>query len=160
MSVFVISLFCFKFTKPHEYDFIVVGSGSGSIVASRLAEANHKVLLLEAGPNDLTFSCTDCGTILPNGDFIEGIPLLPKSEFLQTAVKDINWDAFTPNDTGQFWNYNQSQLFRSNENLYRAKILGGCSSHNGMVWTRFGLQCNEFQYSLYSLTKSVPCLFV
>lgn len=33
-----------------EYEYIVVGSGSsGSVVAGRLAEAGHKILLVEAG---------------------------------------------------------------------------------------------------------------
>ena len=33
-----------------EYDYIVVGSGtSGSVVAGRLAEAGHRILLVEAG---------------------------------------------------------------------------------------------------------------
>ena len=33
-----------------EFDFIVVGSGSsGSVVAGRLAEAGHNILLVEAG---------------------------------------------------------------------------------------------------------------
>ena len=33
-----------------EYDYIVVGSGtSGSVVVGRLAEAGHRILLVEAG---------------------------------------------------------------------------------------------------------------
>ena len=39
-------------TSNQQYDLVVVGSGaSGSIIASKLAEAGQSVLILEAGPS-------------------------------------------------------------------------------------------------------------
>ena len=54
-NIIVVLVFVFAFTQistalDEEYDFIVVGSGAGGgPLACRLAEANFKTLLIEAG---------------------------------------------------------------------------------------------------------------
>eukprot|EP01084_Bolivina_argentea_P275028 468922_1 len=130
----VFLFFTFLLTKSYQYDFIVIGSGTGGIVASRLAESKYSVLLIEAGPDDLTFNCTSCGTSLANQSYPSGWPLI----YDNPTIDPLTWiDANTPNDIGQFWNYNQTELLGGyNMTLRRYKILGGCSTHNSGVWTR------------------------
>ncbi|KAJ7602066.1 aryl-alcohol oxidase-like protein [Mycena rosella] len=96
------------------YDYVVVGGGTaGNVVANRLTEnPNVSVLVLEAGVSN------------------EGI--------LDSEVPFLVNDLLTP--TGPYsWNYTttpQTGLNGRTISYARAYLLGGCSSHNGMVYTR------------------------
>ncbi len=94
-----------------EYDFIVVGAGSaGCAVAGRLAEANHTVLLLEAGGKD-------------RSPWIH-IPLGYSKLYDNPAV---NW-CYTSQPEPHL---NQRRLFQP-----RGKVLGGTGAINGMIYMR------------------------
>ncbi len=95
------------------YDYIVIGSGSsGSIVASKLSEnPNITVLLLEAGKSAAT---------VPN----------------VWVPNEINC---LYNDPTIDWGYKTTPQVNMNNRVLdysRAKMTGGCTSHNDMVYTR------------------------
>ncbi|EKM83178.1 hypothetical protein AGABI1DRAFT_118529 [Agaricus bisporus var. burnettii JB137-S8] len=95
-----------------DYDFIVAGGGTaGAVVAARLGEnPNWKVLVVEAGPSN-----EDVFATRPPGRGGE----LTKSK--------VDWNYTTTAQThleGRVLGYS------------RAMMLGGCSSHNGMGYTR------------------------
>ncbi|KAK9759568.1 hypothetical protein K7432_017310, partial [Basidiobolus ranarum] len=93
-----------------EYDYIVVGSGAGGgPLASRLALAGYKTLLIEAGP-----------------DYISPNITIPASSLSATEDPNISWDYFIkqfPESTGQ----------RQHVWYPRVGGLGGCTIHNAMI---------------------------
>lgn len=95
----------------HEADYVIVGAGSaGCILANRLSEAGFRVLLLEAGPGD-------------------SHPMIHLPAGMQSLITHprINWNFYTEPDQG----VNDRRL-----HWPRGKVLGGCSSINGMAYVR------------------------
>jgi len=92
------------------YDFIVVGSGSaGGVLAHRLSESpSVSVLLIEAGPDFTTF---------------DSLPDELKYSNTQYAFREgATYD----------WGYSATASERhSNMSVPRARVMGGCTSHNG-----------------------------
>ncbi|KXN84306.1 Oxygen-dependent choline dehydrogenase [Leucoagaricus sp. SymC.cos] len=94
------------------YDFIIAGGGTGgSVVASRLAaNPKWKILVIEAGISNEGFW-----------------PVAVAGYWMQLHHSSVDWNFTTVPQTG----LNGRSLYYS-----RAKVLGGCSSHNGEIYTR------------------------
>ncbi|KAJ7471265.1 glucose dehydrogenase short protein [Mycena galericulata] len=118
-----------------EYDFVIVGGGaSGNVVANRLTEnPNFSVLVLEAGVSlvfdlyPLSFSRVS----LPDeSGSNEGV--------LDSIVPGLFGALFSGPNIYE-WNYTTTpQIGLNNRSLAypRAHILGGCTAHNAMIYTR------------------------
>lgn len=97
---------------PREVDMVVIGGGtSGAVVAGLLAEkSNERVLVLEAGPD--------------HGSYAAG--LWPE-DLLDARALGYSHD----------WTYTSADTYANRVvNFERARVLGGCSSHNGCaaIW--------------------------
>lgn len=95
-----------------EYDYIIIGAGTaGSLIANRLTrDASKRVLLLEAGKND-------------NYHWIH----IPVGYLYCIGNPRADWMFKTENESG----LNGRSLIYP-----RGKVLGGCSSINGMIYMR------------------------
>ncbi|KAF7346604.1 GMC oxidoreductase [Mycena sanguinolenta] len=97
-----------------DYDFLIVGAGAaGNVVANRLTEnPNFSVLVLEAGVSN------------------EGVI---------DSIVPFFWANLSAGPNIYQWNYTTTpQVGLNNRSIpySRAHMLGGCTSHNGMVYAR------------------------
>ena len=93
------------------FDYIIVGAGSaGCVLANRLASSSNSIALFEAGPKSNTWKVD-----------------MPSALLYTMHDPLINWKY-----------YSEPEPYLNNRRLFcpRGKMIGGCSSHNGMVFVR------------------------
>ena len=104
---------CHSFSSGDDtYDYVIVGAGSaGCVLANRLsADPANRVLLVEAGNKDRSWMFH-----------------MPAALMYTLCDPVVNWCYYTT-----------PQKHANNRSFYwpRAKVWGGCSSHNAMVYVR------------------------
>ncbi|KAI9799615.1 MAG: hypothetical protein M1833_003930 [Piccolia ochrophora] len=122
-------------SQVNDFDYVIVGGGTaGCVVASRLSSylPQKKVLLVEAGPSDF------------NDDRV-----LNLKEWLHLLGGELDYDYGTTEQP------NGNSFIRHS----RAKVLGGCSSHNTLISFRLfehdcrrweALGCHGWNFKLFT----------
>jgi choline dehydrogenase-like flavoprotein len=109
-------------SEANDYDFVLVGGGTaGCVIASRLSQylPDKKVLLIEAGPSD----------------YMDDRVLLLK-DWLNLLGGELDYDYPTT----------EQPMGNSHIRHSRAKVLGGCSSHNTLISFRpFEYDCQRWE---------------
>ncbi|EXJ78411.1 choline dehydrogenase [Capronia coronata CBS 617.96] len=109
-------------SEVDSYDYLIVGGGTaGCVIASRLAEylPHKKILLIEAGPSD----------------------------FMDDRVLDLKqWLTLLGGELDYDYGTTEQPMGNSHIRHSRAKVLGGCSSHNTLISFRpFEYDCQIWE---------------
>ncbi|RKF56097.1 Choline oxidase [Erysiphe neolycopersici] len=96
-------------SQARDFDYVIVGGGTaGCVIATRLSEylPNKSILMIEAGPSDL-----------------DNDKVLKLREWLTLLGGELDYD------------YRTTEQPNGNSHIRhsRAKVLGGCSSHNTLI---------------------------